>query len=168
MQSEFNRKFNEYDGLIHDDDGYTKFLDGSIVGGVNTLSSFAQARSRAFGVDVADRNVVYDAINREKKNKQFRENRAKAIARNPFNHGIYNEFDGLIHTPSGKRIDPETSRYVEEDNIQMKKDNFDFDADLKLRLQAAEDSPDGLIHNEDGTVIDPVTGHQVLNDDGPE
>lgn len=159
--SEYNRKFNQFEGLWHDDDGLRKFPNGQVVGGVNDYGqSFAQHRVnnlvQATGVDVADQNIVQDEIDLKKKQKM----RAKALARSPFSQGIYNEFDGLIHTIAGKKIDPETGHLVENQDLQLKRaggDNFDFGADLKLRLQAAEDSPDGLIHNEDGTTVDPTT-----------
>ena len=45
-QSEYNRKFNQFDGLWHDDDGLRKFLDGQVVAGVNNNSALNQISSR--------------------------------------------------------------------------------------------------------------------------
>ena len=132
-KAEWDRKHNQFDGLVHEDDGKTYGLDGKEVKGVNKFvkkQHHAQHHKKSHlkdhsavqykGVEVADRNVeeeekfVAFKMDQQKKRQaqeaSIRAQHAKEIAE--WNSRKFNAFDGLMHDKSGKKFDPNDGHEV--------------------------------------------------------
>lgn len=104
------KHFNPHDGLIHMQDGSTKFLNGAPVNGVN--QGYVQLEGTDYGTGLDSYDYMFEeAILKERKQKAMEKAAALKVSKDKEWSSLYNEFDGMVHK-DGKLYDLATHKEV--------------------------------------------------------
>ena len=108
----YQRKhFNKFDGLIHNPDGSTSFIEGAPVNGVNTYG-YVQLSGTDYGTGKDSYDYLYeDHIEKVRAQNAIDQKEADKKKKVTEWNSLYNEFDGLVHK-DGKLYDFTTHKEV--------------------------------------------------------
>jgi len=102
-ESEFNRKFNQFDGLVHEDNGSSwNKGDGLQVGGVNNYLKTVHKRNKNHRKNSSGDTENFQEQKAREDELANIEAAKKAAAAKAVWDKRHNQFDGLVHEDDGK------------------------------------------------------------------
>lgn len=128
-RSEMRKHFNPADGLIHNKDGSTQFLNGSPVNGVN--QGYVQLSGTDYGTGLDSYDYMFEnSIIKDREEKAAKKLAAAKVQKDKEWAKLYNEFDGFVHK-DGKIYDKDTHKEMiqPQEYLQLSKQGVEI-ADL--------------------------------------